>query len=266
MTFELNKIHNVDARVLLGAMESRSVDLTVSSPPYFNLREYASWQTFNDYIASMQEWFNEIYRVTKDGRHVCWNIQGEIPEPTNEHRHYHTLLADTVKCATRAGFESEHCIVWNKKNQTQLMFGSYPYPPTIMYSNKHEYVCLFRKPGKADLSRKTEASLIDKRLWNKWKDTIWEFQPETGSEHPAAFPEELPKRCILLHSFVGDTVLDPFCGSGTTALVAEKLKRNWITCDTSNEYCQMAFGRIEAWRAQGVLDFDQTTIKKANCA
>lgn len=246
---KLNTIYNEDCLETMRRMPDGFVDLVVSSPPYFNLRDYANWETYESHLKSVNAWFAEMFRVLKQGRHIAWNIQDNTPEPTKNGRHYHALMPDTIKIAQKSGFEWERNIIWSKNNATQVMFGSYPYPPNMIYSTVTESICIFRKPGKTDLSNKSDESKVPQKEWNYLKNNLWTFTPQTKSSHPAPYPIELPTRAIKMHSFVGDTVYDPFMGSGTTAKACQDLNRNFIGSEISKEYCDIAEGRLK----QGVL-------------
>lgn len=242
----MNKIIHCDCLSDQGfySLGDESLDFIVSSPPYFNLREYAEWKTYNDHLVDVAHWFKEMFRVIKPGRHVCWNIQDNTPEPSKDGRHYHALMPDTVKLAIHSGFEWERNVYWNKRNATQVMFGSYPYPPTMVYSCVTETICIFRKPGDPDLSNKSEKSKLDKKEWNEYKNNLWTFPPQSASvKHPAPYPVELPARCIKMHSFVGDLVLDPFMGSGTTAVAAMQLDRKYLGFEKHEEYIKLSHKR-----------------------
>ena len=125
------------------------------------------------------------------------------------------------------------------------MFGSYPYPPNILYTPCYEDILVLKKKGKSDLSNKSELSKISKQEWIDYTMNIWEMPRVFNKEHTAMFPEELPSRAIKLHSFVNDIVLDPFAGSGTTCVAAKKLKRHYIGIDISQKYCDIANKRLK---------------------
>jgi len=241
-------------------MPDDCVDLIVSSPPYFNLREYSQWETYEDYIIFIYEVAFNLHRILKPGRSLFWNIQDSYPKPliNKDQKGSLALSADTIKKFQSAGFTYECNIVWykGKGGATQRMFGSYPYPPTFLISKQHENILFFRKsPGfKIPISRQKEESLITKQEWVQYTNSLWEFNPETHESqyqlsHPAVFPTELPYRCIKLWSFIADTIFDPFIGSGTTATVAKGLKRNFIGIEINPDYCKIAEERL----SQGVL-------------
>tara|TARA_Y100001963_G_C6701512_1_gene409725 strand:- start:246 stop:989 length:744 start_codon:yes stop_codon:yes gene_type:complete len=243
-----NKIEVGFAEDELEKLYDNSIDLTITSPPYFNLKRYDDWNvwnTYQEYLDWVEVILTNLHRVTKNGRFVCWNIQDNLPNPTKDGRKYYALMPDTIKIAQKCGFEWECNIIWNKSNATQIMLGSYPFPPTMIYRQVTESICIFRKFGKADLSNKNLTDKLDKQTWSDYTNIIWNIAPKTKSDHPAPFPEEIPKRLIKLHSFTGDVVLDPFVGSGTTCKVANDLDRRYIGFDSSEEYIDMTKERLK---------------------
>lgn len=244
------KLYHGDCLDVMAGLPNESVDLVVTSPPYWNQREYSFWLTYQDYINSVQQWVVHVFALLKPGRHCFWVIPDKLPWPPKDNggseRLYMPIYADTEHAASVAGFVCEYPIIWRKPHGTQKMFGSYPYPPTIIHTQVTERICVWRKPGKPDLSRKSEASLITKQQWVDWAVDTWDIQPKTNSNHPAPFPVEIPRRCITMWSFVGDTVLDPFLGSGTTGVVAGELKRDFIGIEKNLDYFNMAKSRVES--------------------
>ena len=248
--FELNKIHNVDARVLLGAMESGSVDLIVADPPYGE--KQATW----DSEKPDNELWAEYFRVLKEGGVIYyWGFWG----------HADWVLSN----AKRVGFEPMSRIIWwfrtgrpekksYREDTEECWYMSKGEPKTF---NAEQFLEPYE-----DTSNYERYGRKGKHPGTVWIHTrILHNHPE-NIEHETQKPEALIEKIVLISSNAGDLVVDPFVGSGTTALQCERHKRQWLACDTDSEYCMMATERIERWRAQGVLDFDQTTIKKANCA
>jgi DNA modification methylase len=138
-------------------------------------------------------------------------------------------------------------IIWDKKQVgNRLSWGSFCSPKNVSYPTPFEYILLFCK-NHFSLQHKGETDL-EKEEFKKWAYAIWEFMPETKMKkygHPAMFPEELPKRCIKMNSYINDIVLDPFNGAGTTAYVCEKLNRRWIGIEIDEKYCEIAKQRIK---------------------
>ena len=239
-------LYNMDCMEFMRQQPDECFDLLVTSPPYWSLRpEYSFWDTYEEYIDQLDEWFAESVRLIPAGRHSVWNVQQAIPSKLNGERYHYPLSADLIQIAYRHGMWLEHTVVWNKINAVcQRMFGSYPYPPTIIYTPNIEDIHIFKKPGKADLSRKTDESLITKEEWTEWALPIWNMPISYNKKHAATFPLELPKRVIRLHSFVGDTVFDPFAGLGTTGVACKLLDRNFVGTELKEEYYKLARDNI----------------------
>jgi len=250
---KLGKLYHGDCLDILPQLDNESIDLIITSPPYFNLRDYSFWNTYEEHLVFIKNIYSYLDIKLKKGRHIGWNIQDNIPEPTDKGREYYCLMPDTIKIATSFDLVWERNLVWHKNNATQVMFGSYPYPPNMIYSCTTESICIFRKRGKTDLSNKTEQSKVNQKEWNIYKNNLWTFTAETKSEHTAPFPKELPERLIKMHSFENDLVLDCFLGSGTTAVVCEDLKRRWIGIEKEEKYCELASKRIDEFTKQGIL-------------
>lgn len=235
---------------VLPKLESESVDLIITSPPYWNQRAYSFWPTYESYLGTMSAVIHECYRVLKPGRHCFWVIPDKLPFPPKDNgtgeRLYMPVYADTEYIAAKYGFVCEFPIIWKKPHGTQKMFGSYPYPPTIIHTPMTERICVWRKKGHPDLSRKSEESKFSSKKWVGWAQDLWEISPETSvKDHPAPFPAEIPLRIITLWSFLGDLVLDPFAGSGTTGVVAAEMGRNFVGIEIDKGYHALATKRIE---------------------
>jgi site-specific DNA-methyltransferase (adenine-specific) len=259
---EFNKIYNEDCLIGMSKLDDNSVDLVVTSPPYFNLREYSQYDTYEKYLSFIKEVATQIHRVVKSGRFVFWNIQHAIPTKTidiNAERNMLPLSADTEKIFLDCGFNFEGQVIWDKgiAGATQKMFGSYPYPPTMILSFRTEDILVFRKKGKADLSNKSDESKITKEDWVNIGTNLWNFNSvrvtfdgkmDGDIKHSAPFPIELPTNCIKLWSFVNDIVLDPFMGSGTTAIASIKLKRQYIGFEKDETYFKMCEKMIKPYK------------------
>lgn len=250
-SYRTNTVVGGDCLEVMGKMLDECVDLIVTSPPYWNQRAYSFWPTYEEYMADVSGWVKECHRVLKQGRHCFWVVPDKLPWPPEKNgtgeRLYMPVYADTERLAAEVGFVCKFPIVWKKPHGTQKMFGSYPYPPTIIHTPMTERICVWRKIGRYSRpSRETkEASCFTKEDWVAYAQDLWEINPETSSDHPAPFPESLVRRVLLLWSFVGDLVFDPFMGSGTTAVAAKKLNRSFFGCDLEEEYVSMANKRLE---------------------
>lgn len=245
-----------DCLEILPTLAAGSVDMTVTSPPYWNLREYSYWETYEGHLHSVDNWIAELSRAIKPGRHICWNIQHFLPDKRNGERYHRPLSADTTKAAYNHDLMLEYRVIWHKPNgHNQRMFGSYPNPPTIIYTPNYEDILIFRKFGQADLSNKTQDSQLTLDEWKEWTLPIWDIAVDyRAMGHPAQYPEELPTRCIRLHSFQGDTILDPFAGSGTTGVACVQTGRKFIGIEIEPKYFDIACKRIEKAQQQIRMD------------
>ena len=243
------EIFHGDCLDIMTNMNDESIDLVVTSPPYFNLREYSFWETYDTYLADLNRWFKQLGRIIKTGRHVCWNIQSHLPSKIGNNRYHFPLSADTVKIAYSHEFMLERTVVWHKTNSVcQRMFGSYPYPPNILYTPNTEDIHVFRKIGKTDLSNKSEKSKITKEEWNEWTLSIWKMPIGYNKQHTAMFPLELPTRCIRLHSFINDIILDPFSGLSTTGMACINTGRKFVGIEKEKKYFDIAKERLENFK------------------
>lgn len=236
-------------------MSRQPVDIVVTSPPYWNQKSYAHWPCYSDYLGDVAIWIEGIAEVLRPGRHCFWVIPDKLPWPPRENgskeRLYKSVYSDTEKIASDAGFICKYPIIWKKPHGTQKMFGSYPYPPTVIHTPMTERICVWRKPGKYPRPDKRikVKSKFSKEQWVDWAQDLWCINPETNSGHPAPFPEELVERILTLWSFKDDLVLDPFIGSGTTGAVATRMARRFIGFDIHQEYVDMANARVDKVRA-----------------
>jgi len=250
--YELDNIYQGDCTQLMSKLPTDSIDVVVTSPPYWNQKEYSHWETYQAYIDSVGRWVKEVARILKPGRHCFWVVPDKLPWPPKDNgtqeRLYHPIYADTKRLAGEFGLIPKFPIIWKKPHGSQKMFGSYPYPPTIIHTPMTERICVWRKPGKHSGSLLKDESKITRDQWVHWAQDLWLIQPETHSKHPAPFPEDIVERILTLWSFVGDVVLDPFMGSGTTAVVARRLKRRWLGFELSPQYVEMTKLRLSVFQ------------------
>ena len=142
-------------------------------------------------------------------------------------------------------------IIWDKGSTDQLMMGSYPHPPNFYGLNTIEFINIFVKDGKPEkIDNKTKTkSKLSKDEWRKYISSIWKFPPEHDRAHPAPFPVELPFRLIKLFSFTNDIILDPFMGSGTTALAAKMVERHFLGYELNKNYIKLGEKRLKNYQA-----------------
>src|SRR3990167_2549835 len=119
---ELNKITQANCVEFMEEIENNTIDLVVTSPPYYNLREYSQWNSYESYLDDIDRWFHHLGRVVKPGRHICWNIQRIIPDKRDKMRWHWPLSADTIHIAYDHGFMLDQTIIWNKNTSNQRMF------------------------------------------------------------------------------------------------------------------------------------------------
>jgi len=227
-----------------------SVDLVVTSPPYWHLKDYGVpgqigyGQTLHDYLRDLYRVWAEVYRVLKPGRRLCVNIGDQFARATVYGRYkVIPLHAEVIAQAEQIGFDYLGAIIWQKKttiNSTggAAIMGSYPHPPNGIVEIDYEYILIFKKPGKSPRVPKAikEASRLTKEEWKTFFSGHWHFGGARQVEHEAVFPPELPRRLIRMFSFVGDIVLDPFAGSGTTIEQALALGRHAIGYEISPRF------------------------------
>lgn len=251
---ELNRIYQGDSIQKLKELDSNSVQLTVTSPPYFAYKDYGdiegnieNFESYDKYIEYFDEWFKELYRVTDEDGRVCIIVDDKHTnlktEGVNKNRATHARL---ILIAEKYGFRYKDMIIWAKARAghasggSGLMLGSYPYPPNIPFVSWFEYILIFHKPGKSRVSRVTMEQKEKSKLnfgEFKWaSESIWKISPEKNSKHPCPYPQDIPRRLIKLFSFYGDTVLDPFIGSGTTAVVCKALGRKYLGFELNPDF------------------------------
>jgi len=236
-------------------LPDKSVHLMITSPPYFDTKMYSKEPIEYDLgnIHDVDEWFEkisdvwrEVYRVLQPGRKAFINIMN-LPIRL-ENRRYRTLnlVGKTIDVCEKIGFIFKRDIVWHKTNAVRAHFGTYPYPGNILINNMHEFILEFDKPEKKGYNKyghltkeQKEQSKLDKQFWISLKKSdVWVMKPQGSGDrrnHIAPFPYELPWKLIKAFSYVSETVLDPFVGSGTTLLAAADLKRNGIGYEINSD-------------------------------
>ncbi|MGH9427497.1 MAG: DNA methyltransferase [Terriglobia bacterium] len=258
-----------DARDL-SILQSESIHIALTSPPYFNIKLYAEKPTRGDLgnIHNIEDWFSEIgkvwsecLRVLQPGRRLFINIMNL---PVREQHGYRTLnlVGKTVDLCERLGFIFKRDVIWHKTNGVRAHFGTYPDPGGILINCMHEYILEFEKPAPRGLKKyahvtreQREASKLDKGFWLLLKNTdVWRMNPVGSGDqrpHAAPFPIELPYRLIKAFSFVGETVLDPFVGSGTTLVACQRLYRKGIGVEINPDLASIAVESVQAETARG---------------
>ncbi len=228
-----------DVRKIQPTLSSESVHLIITSPPYNVGVDYGIYKDnlpTDEYIFNLTDVFLSLSKMLAPGGHICINL-------ANTGRQPYTPKKDMLVCSLlKTGWDMEYRgeIIWDKHNMTaQCAWGSWLSPNMPSIRDRHEYVIVFRKPG----ARKGETDLTDVEFMN-YTQSIWQITPETDNCHPAPYPEELVERLIKLYSFLGETIYDPFVGSGTTSYVSKKFGRSSIGCDINPDYIKMSQSRL----------------------
>jgi len=231
-------------------LPDRSVHLVVTSPPYWQLKDYGNEEQigFNDsyeeYINNLDLVWSECHRVLHDGCRLCVNIGDQFARSVYYGRYkIIPIRTEIIKFCETAGFDYMGAVIWQKVTTCNTtggaaIMGSFPYPRNGILKLDYEFILIFKKYGVSPKVTEDvkEQSKMSTEEWNQYFAGHWNFPGEKQDRHLAMFPEELPKRLIRMFSFVGDTVLDPFLGSGTTSLAAKKLNRNSVGYEINPSY------------------------------
>ena len=224
-----------------------SIDLIVTSPPYNVDIHYNSFEDgipYEKYLEFTERWLEKALKLVREDGRMCLNIPLDKSKGRQE-AGFQSVYADIVRIAKDVGWKYFSTIIWHEGNISRRtawgswMSASAPYviAPVEVIVVFYKTKWVKKKKGKSDITRE---EFMD------WTNGVWTFPGESKKRvgHPAPFPVELPKRCIKLFSFVGDTVLDPFLGSGTTLIACAVLKRRGIGVEIDKRYCEIAKSRL----------------------
>ena len=228
-----------------------SVHLMVTSPPYNVGKEYDDDLTLDEYRAFLRRVMAEVYRVLVPGGRACVNLANLGRRP------YLPLHAFVIQDMLELGFLMRGEIIWDKASSASpsTAWGSRCSPQNPTLRDTHEYILIFCKQTFSRANPFGRRPTISREEFLEFTKSVWRFpaEPATKVGHPAPFPVELPYRLIQLYTFEGEVVLDPFIGSGTTAIAALKTKRIFVGYDINPDYVSLANQRIETFLAQQML-------------
>jgi site-specific DNA-methyltransferase (adenine-specific) len=255
----------LENRFILGSAENmkeipdNSVHLMITSPPYNVTKEYDRDLSLSEYLKLLENSFRETYRVLVNGGRACINV-------ANLGRKPYIPLSDYIsRMMIDIGFNMRGEIIWNKAASASpsTAWGSWQSAVNPILRDIHEYILIFSK-GDYRRENGNKENTISKEQFMEWTKSIWTMNAESAKRigHPAPFPEELPFRLIQLYSFKGDIVLDPFMGSGTTAVAAVKSGRKFVGYDISQEYIDLAEKRLKPFLIQTTLNFKTDNSEK----
>jgi DNA modification methylase len=257
----VHRLINGDSRDL-SFLDDASIHLVVTSPPYWNLKRYnenpdqlGHIQDYEAFLKELEKVWKHVFRVlVPGGRLVC--VVGDVCVARRKFgRHLvFPLHADISVLCRRIGFDNLNPIIWHKianasyEVQNGSKFLGKPYEPNAIIKNDMEYILMQRKPGgyRKPTEDQRRNSMIDKTDFDRWFQQIWNIPGASLKHHPAPFPLELAVRLVRMFSFVGDTVLDPFCGTGTTMIASLRHQRNSIGVEIDPEYCRMTARYLKA--------------------
>jgi len=253
-------------KIIIGdsrAMEDladESVHLVITSPPYWQLKDYGSenqigyHNSYEEYINNLNLVWNESHRVLHKGCRLCVNIGDQFARSVYYGRYkVIPIRTEIIKFCETIGFDYMGAVIWQKVTTTNTtggasIMGSFPYPRNGILKLDYEFILIFKKQGDAPkpTAEQKKASKLTTEEWNSYFAGHWNFAGARQEHHIAMFPEELPRRLIKMFSFVGDAILDPFLGSGTTSLSARNLGRNSVGYEINSEFLPVIKKKLQA--------------------
>lgn len=255
-------------------LDDRSVHIVVTSPPYWCIKDYAHpgqigfEQSYEEYLADLRQVLAECVRVLHPGCRAAINIGDQYLRAT-EHGRYRVqpIPADLIRLGQDLGFDFMGQIIWRKVSTTKTSgggqwMGSVYYPRDGQITYEHEYILLLRKPGTPPkpTAEQRERSRLRKEDRSRWFRGVWDdLPPARQRAHVAMFPVELPRRLILMYSFWGETVLDPFVGSGTTMQAAEETGRNSVGYEINPAFERLVRAKVQPSLTREGFSLEVTT-------
>jgi DNA modification methylase len=250
------EIINKDCLIGLKNINEVCVDLTWTSPPYYNAKSYSEWETYQDYLDFLENVFYEIYRITKDGRMCVVNLSPVIVQRESRAHESNRLAIPFhfFSIMEKIGWKYIDDIVWVKPEGAAINRngGFFQHRKPVAYKPNlvSETILVFQKPANFlidKIVRSYKDEVLEKSLVREEyeRSNVWLINPETKSKHLAPYPEKLSDNIIKYYSFYGDLVLDPFLGSGTTLVSCKKYGRNGIGFEIHEEYVNMSKNRLD---------------------
>jgi len=261
MSETTHRLVNGDARDL-SFIADESVHLVITSPPYWNLKKYndhpdqlGHMQDYEEFLHELEKVWRHVYRLLVPGGRMVVVVGDVCVARRNFGRHLvFPLHADiSVRCR-KLGFDNLTPIIWYKIANASYevtngsKFLGKPYEPNAIIKNDMEFILMQRKPGgyRQPTMKQRDASRLSKAEFDQWFQLIWNITGASTKHHPAPYPLELANRLVRMFSFTEDTVLDPFCGTGTTMVAALRAGRNSIGVEIDHDYCTMAAKYLKA--------------------
>jgi modification methylase len=243
----------------MALLPDNSVHLAITSPPYWQLKDYGIdnqigfHDSYENYINNLNLVWKECYRTLHNGCRLCVNIGDQFARAVYYGRYkVIPIREEIIKFCENIGFDYMGAVIWQKVTTSNttgggVQMGSYPYPRNGILKLDYEFILIFKKLGEAPKHTKEqkELSKMTAEEWNTFFAGHWNFTGARQNGHIAMFPEELPRRLIKMFSFVGETVFDPFAGSGTTLLAAKNLERNSIGYEINPEFIPFIKDKLE---------------------
>lgn len=236
-------IYNADI-LKTNSINENSIDLIVTSPPYnvdIKYNSHDDTMSYEDYLSFTKAWLTKCYKLLKEDGRFCLNIPLDKNKGGQQ-----SVYADITTIAKNVGWKYHSTIIWNEGNiSRRTAWGSWLSASAPYVIAPVEVIVILYKKYWKKISG-SQKSNISKQEFMEWTNGVWNFSGESKKRvgHPAPFPVELPRRCIKLFSFVGDTILDPFLGSGSTLIACIKNNRKGIGIDIDKKYCELAKQRV----------------------